>query len=125
MAKQHKSMRGKAINMDALRIQHEQEIALGNMSVNARGDLLGPGGKIVKDHATRVREEAGLHTMLPNKVPVVTSKEAAEKRDTDAKAKVTEKEIANKILADADIPVVDAGQKPKGGLAASIAEDEK
>ena len=45
MAKQHKSMRGKAINMDALRIQHEQEIALGNMSVNARGDLLGPGGK--------------------------------------------------------------------------------
>ena len=71
--RQHKTMRGVPVNMDQLRLAHEKEIALGNMKVNARGDLLGPGGKIVKDHATRVREEAGLHTMLPNKVPVVSS----------------------------------------------------
>ena len=118
-------MRGKVVNMDTLRTIHEKEIAVGNMKVNARGDLLGPGGKIVKDHATRVREEAGLHTMIPNKVPVTASKEAGEKRDQAKKAKETEKEIANQILADADIPVVEAGKKPKGGLAASIADDDE
>lgn len=48
MAKQYRSARGKAIDMDQLRIQNEDVIAVGNMKVNARGDELGPGGKVVK-----------------------------------------------------------------------------
>lgn len=39
---------GKAVDMDALRMANEKYIAVGNMRVNARGDELGPGGKIVK-----------------------------------------------------------------------------
>ncbi len=37
------------IDMDSLALKNEKEIALGNMKVNARGDKLGKGGKIVAE----------------------------------------------------------------------------
>jgi hypothetical protein len=37
---------GKKINIDAIVAQNEESIAIGNMKVNARGDELGPGGRI-------------------------------------------------------------------------------
>jgi hypothetical protein len=40
------SMRGKPIDMDALRAQNEQVPAIGNASMNARGDILGRGGSV-------------------------------------------------------------------------------
>jgi hypothetical protein len=41
-------MRGKQIDMEQLNLKNETLIAVGNMKVNARGDQIGPGGKIVK-----------------------------------------------------------------------------
>jgi hypothetical protein len=48
MGKTYTSLRGKEIDMEKLSIQHELLPAVGNMKVNARGDQLGQGGKIVK-----------------------------------------------------------------------------
>lgn len=42
----YKTANGKRINIDAIVSQNEESIAVGNMRVNARGDELGPGGKI-------------------------------------------------------------------------------
>jgi hypothetical protein len=47
-----RSMRGREIDMEKLNLKNEMQPAVGNMKVNARGDELGPGGKIV-----RTREE--------------------------------------------------------------------
>ena len=44
----YRTMQGKMIDMDKLASQNEQTLAVGNVKVNARGDLLGEGGKIVK-----------------------------------------------------------------------------
>ncbi len=44
----HFTMQGKPIDFDALRTKNEKTIAVGNAGVNARGDTIGPGGKIVK-----------------------------------------------------------------------------
>lgn len=52
MGKTYTSVRGKEIDMEKLQLKHETEIAVGNAKLNARGDELGPGGKIV-----RTREE--------------------------------------------------------------------
>jgi hypothetical protein len=41
-------MRGKLVDMDKLSQQNELMPAIGNMKVNARGDELGPGGKIIR-----------------------------------------------------------------------------
>jgi hypothetical protein len=46
--KVYKSMQGKQIDMDLLRQKNELTPAVGNAKVNARGDELGPGGKIVR-----------------------------------------------------------------------------
>jgi hypothetical protein len=48
MGKLHTSMRGKQIDMEQLNLKNEMIPAVGNAKVNARGDQLGPGGKIVK-----------------------------------------------------------------------------
>jgi hypothetical protein len=45
---QYRSMRGKIVDMDMLRKRNELTPAVGNARVNARGDELGAGGKIVK-----------------------------------------------------------------------------
>ena len=45
---QHFTMQGKPIDFDAHRTKNEKTIAVGNAGVNARGDKIGAGGKIVK-----------------------------------------------------------------------------
>lgn len=44
----YRTMQGKAVDMDKLMRQHELTPAVGNMNVNARGDELGDGGRIVR-----------------------------------------------------------------------------
>ena len=44
----YRTMQGKEIDMGKLINQNEMTIAVGNMKVNARGDKIGPGGKIEK-----------------------------------------------------------------------------
>jgi len=48
MVKVYKTMQGKEIDMDRLMVKNELMPAIGNAGVNARGDIIGPGGKIVK-----------------------------------------------------------------------------
>jgi len=48
MGKIYRSMQGRAVDMEKLMSQHELMPAIGNIRVNARGDELGPGGKIIK-----------------------------------------------------------------------------
>ena len=54
--KQHRSMRGKQVDMDLLRKRNELTPAVGNARVNARGDELGPGGQIIKKREEVVAE---------------------------------------------------------------------
>ena len=80
--KQHRSMRGKNVDMDLLRKRNELTPAVGNARVNARGDQLGAGGKIVRkkeellkdyyDSNPGVREEQSVAKNQP------TAAEAAE-----------------------------------------------
>lgn len=44
----YKTMQGKEIEFDKLFMRNETTLAVGNVKVNARGDELGPGGKIIK-----------------------------------------------------------------------------
>jgi hypothetical protein len=48
MGKIYTSMKGKEIDMEKLALRNELTPAVGNISVNARGDELGPGGKILR-----------------------------------------------------------------------------
>lgn len=48
MGKTYRTMQGKEIDMEKLSLKNETTIAVGNVRMNARGDELGPGGKIIK-----------------------------------------------------------------------------
>jgi hypothetical protein len=43
----HKTSRGREFNMQAFAANQGDKIAVGNSGRNARGDLLGPGGKVI------------------------------------------------------------------------------
>lgn len=51
-----RSAKGKEIDMEAIARTGEQTVAVGNASMNARGDLIGKGGKIIKTREQLTRE---------------------------------------------------------------------
>jgi len=59
-------MQGKEVDMDALLAKNETMPAVGNVRVNARGDELGPGGKIIKKREDIVAE---YYEDNPNAIP--------------------------------------------------------
>jgi hypothetical protein len=77
----YRTMQGKQIDMDLLRKKHELTPAVGNVRVNARGDELGPGGKIIRKREDIIKE---YYASNPNAVvdqeaaPVVTEQPASE-----------------------------------------------
>lgn len=54
--KTYTTARGKSIDLDLLMKRNELTPAVGNARVNARGDELGPGGKIIKKREDVVKE---------------------------------------------------------------------
>ena len=115
--KQYRSMQGKPVDMDLLRQRNELTPAVGNVRVNARGDELGPGGKIIKKREDVLRDfyEDNVEPTqfeASEKAPVVeepvaeaTEVEAPKPRSTKAKAgqtKAEAKEEADEWAEDED-----------------------
>ena len=56
MGRMYRTMQGKQVDMERLMSQNELMPAVGNVRVNARGDELGAGGKIVKKREEVIAE---------------------------------------------------------------------
>ena len=115
--KQYRSMQGKPVDMDLLRQRNELTPAVGNVRVNARGDELGAGGKIIKKREDVLRDfyEDNVEPTqfeASEKVPTVeepvveaTEVEVPKARSTKAKVgqtKAEAKEEADEWVEDAD-----------------------
>ena len=79
----YRTLQGKEIDMEKLMRQHELMPAIGNMKVNARGDELGPGGKIVRKReevlADYYEDNPNAKISTPSPAPVVEEKAAQPK----------------------------------------------
>ena len=99
--KVYKSANGKTVDMDLLRQKNELTTAVGNARVNARGDELGPGGKVVRKREDLMREYYETTNKVPDepmpgaevKVDEVPAPKAAKTTKTKAQQKVEEKGI--------------------------------
>jgi len=96
----YKSMQGTQIDMDLLRQKNELTPAVGNARVNARGDELGPGGKII-----RKREDvlADFYRDNPAKVQdeiAVSAKKQSVDAPVAEEAPVTKKASTKKVEKD-------------------------
>jgi hypothetical protein len=78
----YRSMQGKEVDLNRLMNQNELTMAVGNVKVNARGDELGAGGKIV-----RKREELLRETDVPNQINIRTKKEVEQTETVSAVVK--------------------------------------
>jgi hypothetical protein len=68
MVKAYRTMRGREVDFEKLSLRNENTPAVGNMRVNARGDELGAGGKIIK---TREQILADYYQNNPRSVDTV------------------------------------------------------
>ena len=62
----HKTAMGSNIDMELVRLSNETVRAVGNMPVNARGDLIDSKGAIVKSREQIVNEYYQLHSNVPS-----------------------------------------------------------
>ena len=51
----HRTARGNAVDMSTLMAKNEKTRAVGNMNVNARGDVIDNHNKIIKDNTKKVK----------------------------------------------------------------------
>ena len=68
MVKAYRTMRGREVDFEKLSLRNETTPAVGNMRVNARGDELGAGGKIIR---TREQILADYYQNNPRSVDTV------------------------------------------------------
>ena len=115
MGRTYRSMQGRTIDMDELRSKNELMPAVGNYKVNARGDEIGPGGKV-----TRTREQimGEYYADNPNATPDPDAKPAQEtKKESKPSIPPTEtlkiKDTpANEVVEDVEEPAVEAKKTP-------------
>lgn len=112
---------GRRINIDTIIAQNEETIAVGNMKTNARGDELGPGGRIERKRNEVMSEYYKLNTpVATDNVPRSHKKET--KRDlvddwVEPVVEQSEPELIPEIVEPAK-PVI------RGSLAGSIAKTQ-
>ena len=128
----YQSAQGLQVNIDQMRILNERTVAVGNMQVNARGDLVTRSGEIIKtrneimkDHYSRQTqpvvkynpnkkkqnvqtiEESAPVVTAPNPVPVITDKAPfAATNNTDLRGS-----LANEVMVDLVEPAPTPGTK--------------
>lgn len=124
MGKIYKTSGGRTVDMEALARQNSKDIALGNMGVNAGGDKIGKGGKIVQTAQERVQEYNKEVSSTRDTVSVkgenteeVTIDEKPNedtKRVEKKKAKPNAKKNVEKELPDGSIEILDDPDSDEG-----------
>ena len=105
----YKTMQGRMVDIEKLRAANESVQAVGNMNVNARGDVLGAGGSVVTPKETVIRkyyeQPKGMVSDAPSKgkvMPAPQPKAVETKKVTTPKAptpKATPKVAQKKTVA--------------------------
>jgi hypothetical protein len=96
--KTYKTMRGKLVDMDQLEQRNELTPAVGNARVNARGDELGAGGKIVRKREDIMREYYETTNTVPDEpMPGKQSTPVADEAPVEKETKSTKTKAQQKV----------------------------
>ena len=85
--KMYRSMQGRMIDIEKLRSANESVQAVGNMNVNARGDVLGASGKVVTPKETVIKKYYEQPKGMVSDTPASKPMPAPRKEPPQAKAK--------------------------------------
>ena len=115
--KTYKTMRGKMVDMDQLQQRNELTPAVGNARVNARGDELGPGGRVVRKREDLMREYYETTNKVPDE-PMPTAK------TTVVPDEVSATKTAKTTKTRAQQKVEEQGINEDPNMAAEFGDDE-
>lgn len=115
--KTYKSAQGKIVDMGALMLQNENIRAVGNMNVNARGDLLDSANRVIQPKNQQVQKQYARQTNVTS-APVTSG-------TREARVSKQSQSIAEPEIISAPEPVAEETVTPKGGLAAALARSRE
>jgi hypothetical protein len=101
--KMYRTMQGRMVDIDQLRAANESVQAVGNMNVNARGDVLGANGQVVTPKAQVIRkyyeQPKGKASEGPSRIKQTPASEtkAVETKAVETKAVATPKVATTKV----------------------------
>jgi hypothetical protein len=101
--KVYKTAMGKTVDMGQLMLENEQVRAVGNMNVNARGDLLDSSNRVIDPKPRQVQRQYQKQAARPTPIPVSTGTRAAraQKATTSAVESIS---FGGETVIDSSIP---------------------
>lgn len=120
----YKSARGKTIDMGALRLQNEHVRAVGNMSVNARGDRIDAQGKVIDSKSQQTTRRIQRQTNVTEGPVHTSSRDAAAHQPAPAVVKAPVAPVVENIPVES-VTAELTNPKETGGLAGAIARSKK
>lgn len=121
MGNMYKSARGKMIDMDKVKINNENTLAVGNMKVNARGDIIGSNGQVAQGRNAVMDQVYAVEPApySPNDPAVYAQQQA----DIDASKAKQLHDLANNLVAPStQEPAAPDTPVARGSLASAVAK---
>lgn len=110
----YKSAMGKTVDMGSLILQNEHVRAVGNMGVNARGDLLDSADRVIENKNTQLKRQYSRQTNVQDRPLHTSTREARAAKESPLP------EVAESVL-----PTPAAETAQPGGLASALARAGK
>lgn len=121
--KVYRTAQGKVVDLGSIILQNENTRAVGNMGVNARGDIIDSRGKSVKSRSQQVSKQYRRQVTNVNDEPVKTSRKAKADEAVPEKQVIQQSaEPAPKVQPEPVVATPDPVDASAGGLAAAIAK---
>ena len=117
-ARKYRSAMGKTVDIGALMLQNENVRAVGNMSVNARGDTLDSNNRVIDRKAQQIQRQNRKTNVMTE--PMIRKQQSNVQEEMNVDPTDTFADLPEEDLVDEE-PVV-ASPVPQGGLAAAIAK---
>jgi len=99
----YRTMQGRMVDIEKLRAANESVQAVGNMNVNARGDVLGPGGAIATPKSQVIKkyyeQPKGMVSDTPTKNKPTPAPEVEPVRTVQKMTPVESKPATNKVAS--------------------------
>lgn len=127
--KVYRTAMGKTVDIGALLLQNENTRAVGNMGVNARGDVINNKNQVIENRARQIQRRTQKNTKVASAMPSSTSNQSI-KQNTISEQFQPEfdpTDTFDDLPEDNDVVVEQAeaaqpAEELRGGLAAAIAK---
>lgn len=117
--KVYKSAMGRVVDMGALMLENENTRAVGNMNVNARGDVLDSDNRVVETKNRQVSKHYQRQVSAPANHLPTTSTQAAKKQQSQRKA------AKEKVAKDTPAPAKPRAEKVVNESVLDVYNDER